>query len=68
MDAEDEWAEDCNVPPILRAKILCLKVCRHRCLTYASSEAALEIGNPVLKMFATLLDYGGSFSPEANDE
>lgn len=64
MDVDIEWFEDDEVPPELRAKVLSLKVCRNRSLAHASSESALEISTPVLKMFATLLLNNGSFKPD----
>jgi sister-chromatid-cohesion protein PDS5 len=62
MDAEEEWVLDEDVSPTLQAKILALKVCRNRSLAHGSSEKALEISTPVLKMFASLLEHNGSFS------
>ena len=51
----------------LRAKILALKVCRNRCIAHAGSETALEIAQPVIRMFSTVLQHEGSFSADAND-
>jgi sister-chromatid-cohesion protein PDS5 len=68
MDDDEEWAEDDDVSPSQRAKVLSLKVCRNRCLVHASSHTALEISEPVLKMLATLLEHSGSFTAEAVDE
>jgi sister chromatid cohesion protein PDS5 len=68
MDVENEWFEDDEVPAELRAKILALKVCRNRSLAHASSESALEISTPVLKMLTTLLLNNGSFKPDSDDE
>ena len=62
MDAEEEWVIDEDVSTTLQAKILALKVCRNRSLAHASSDKALEISTPVLKMFGTLLEHNGSFS------
>ncbi|KAF8223437.1 cohesin-associated protein Pds5 [Tricholoma matsutake] len=62
METEEEWVLEEDVSPILRAKILALKVCRNRSFAHASSEKALEISTPVFKMFATLLEHNGSFS------
>ncbi|KAF8999085.1 armadillo-type protein [Cyathus striatus] len=64
MDDDEEWFEDDEVPAALSAKLLAIKVCRNRCLAHASSEKALEIAAPVLKMLATLLDYSGSMSSD----
>lgn len=66
-DAE-EWVEEDELPPLAKAKILALKVCRHRCLVHAGDESAVEIATPVLKMLATLLDNGGTLSEDAVDE
>ncbi|TDL19619.1 ARM repeat-containing protein [Rickenella mellea] len=71
MDADDdevEWAEEDALPPLARAKILSLKVCRRRCLAHAQTEDALEIASPVLKMFFTLLANGGSIKEDADDD
>ncbi|KAH8102266.1 armadillo-type protein [Cristinia sonorae] len=68
MDTEVEWIETADLPPMLRAKILALKVCRNRCLAHSKDKEVLEIARPVLKMFATILEYSGSFNGEANDE
>jgi len=68
MEDEEEWVEDDDISPTLSAKVLSLKVCRNRSLAHASSETALEIFTPVLKMFATLLEHSGSFTADAADE
>ncbi|KAJ7695426.1 cohesin-associated protein Pds5 [Mycena rosella] len=68
MDTEEEWADESEVSDNLRAKILALKVCRNRSLAHASSENALEIATPVLKMLATLLEHGGSFIAESGED
>jgi sister-chromatid-cohesion protein PDS5 len=60
--------EDDDVSLNLRAKILSLKVYRNRSLAHASSDAALEISTPVLKMLTTLLDHSGSFTADAAEE
>jgi len=67
MDAEEEWLPDEDISATLRAKILSLKVCRNRSLAHASSDKALEISAPVLKMFATLLEHSGSFSASSSE-
>jgi sister-chromatid-cohesion protein PDS5 len=67
MDAEEEWVLDEDVSATLQAKILTLKLCRNRSLAHASSDKALDILSPALKMFVTLLDHSGSFSA-ANGE
>lgn len=68
MDDSEEWVEDDDVSAASRAKILSLKVCRNRCLVHATSDSALEISKPVVKMFATLLDNRGSLTPDSIDE
>jgi hypothetical protein len=67
-DVEEEWVPDEDVSTTLRAKILALKVCRNRSLAHASSDKALEISAPVLKMFATLLEHNGSFSAKFSED
>ncbi|KAF8899783.1 armadillo-type protein [Gymnopilus junonius] len=67
-DDEEEWIENEDIPAPLRAKLQALKVCRNRCLTHASSEQALEIVTPALKLFATLVDHEGSLNPDVEDE
>lgn len=68
MDTDVDWVEDEDVPPRLRARILALKVCRNRCLAHASTDTALEVATPVLKMLSTLVGHGGSYSADATDE
>ncbi|KAG5641986.1 hypothetical protein DXG03_003815 [Asterophora parasitica] len=68
MDMDEEWLVDEDATPTLRAKILALKVCRYRSLSHASSDKALEISTPVLKMFATLLEHGGSLTGQAGED
>lgn len=68
MDDDEEWIEDDDLSPIIKAKILTLKVCRNRSLAHASSDTAVEISKPVLKMFATLLENSGSLSADVIDE
>ncbi|KIJ04367.1 hypothetical protein PAXINDRAFT_22347 [Paxillus involutus ATCC 200175] len=67
MDVDDDWVEDDDMTPIQSARILALKVCRNRCLAHASSETALDVATPVLKMFSTLLEHYGSYSADAPD-
>ncbi|KAI8986667.1 armadillo-type protein [Trametes punicea] len=67
MDTDEDWVEDTAMPLELRAKILALKVCRNRCLAHADSETALEIAQPVIRMFSTVLQHDGSFSANARD-
>jgi sister chromatid cohesion protein PDS5 len=68
MDVDEEWVEDGDVPPTLNAKVQALKVCRNRCLAHASTDTALDISTPVLKMFVTLIQCGGLFTADAVDE
>lgn len=67
MDVDDDWVEDDDMPPIQKARILALKVCRNRCIANAPAETALELATPALKMFSTLLEHSGSFSADAPD-
>jgi len=54
---EEEWAEDADVPDMLRAKIATLKIWRYRCLAHTSSK---EVCAPVLKLYLALLKHSGS--------
>ncbi|KAF8156995.1 armadillo-type protein [Crassisporium funariophilum] len=65
---DEEWVEDGEVSDELRAKVLSLKVCRNRCLAHATSEQALEIAAPVLKLLATLVEHEGSLSVDAEED
>ncbi|KAJ7755342.1 armadillo-type protein [Mycena maculata] len=64
----EEWADESEVSDNLRAKILALKVCRYRTLAHAEADTALEIATPVLKMLATLVDYGGSLTEDSGED
>ncbi|OCH91293.1 hypothetical protein OBBRIDRAFT_792457 [Obba rivulosa] len=68
MDTDEEWVEDAQMWPELKAKILALKVCRNRCLAHAKSDTARDIAKPVLKMFTTLLRNAGSLSADAHGD
>ncbi|TFK41636.1 armadillo-type protein [Crucibulum laeve] len=68
MDDGEEWVENDDVPDMLRAKILSLKVCRNRSLAHASAEKALEMATPVLKMLATILEHRGSLTLNAIED
>ena len=68
MDTDEEWVENADLSPELRAKITALKVFRNRCLAQAASENADAIVKPVLKMFLTLLHLSGSLSEDSIDE
>ncbi|KAI6134781.1 armadillo-type protein [Pisolithus croceorrhizus] len=67
MDVDNDWVNDDDIPPILRARIQALKVCRNRCLAHASSPNAIDIATPALKMFTTLTQHSGSFKVDARD-
>jgi len=60
--------DDDDVSDDLRRKLLSLKVCRNRCLAHVTSEQALEIATPVLKLLVTLVEYDGSLKPEVEEE
>lgn len=59
VDDGSEWMEENDLPPLTKAKILALKLCRHRCIVHAVSENALDIASPVLQMFSNLLKNDG---------
>ncbi|RPD70263.1 hypothetical protein L226DRAFT_526109 [Lentinus tigrinus ALCF2SS1-7] len=67
METDTDWLEDAAIPLELKAKILALKVCRNRCLAHVESETALDIAQPVIQMFLTVLQYEGSFSADDAD-
>ncbi|PIL27726.1 hypothetical protein GSI_10879 [Ganoderma sinense ZZ0214-1] len=67
MDTDEDWLDDDAMPIDLRAKILALKVCRNRCIAHAGSETALQIAQPVIRMFSTVLQHEGSFSADTSD-
>lgn len=69
MDVEnpEEWVEEDKLPALAQAKILALKVCRHRCLVHSKAETALEVVTPVLKMLSTILENEGAISEESQD-
>lgn len=68
MEDGEEWFDDEDVPELLRAKVQALKACRSRCLAHASSDKAIEIATPVMKMYATLLEHSGSLNSEIQEE
>lgn len=68
MNVEEEWIEDSQMSPDLRAKLFAVKACRNRCLAHAGSSDEMEIAKPVLRMLITLLQHGGSLSADATDE
>ena len=63
-----EWVDDDDVSDDLRQKLLSLKVCRNRCLAHATSDQALEIATPVMKLLVMLVEYDGSLKPEVEEE
>jgi len=66
--ADEEWYEEEEVPDELRSKVLALKVIRNRCLARKSSEQALEIATPVLKLLMSLIDFEGSFNEDVEEQ
>ncbi|EMD34698.1 hypothetical protein CERSUDRAFT_116889 [Gelatoporia subvermispora B] len=68
MDTDDDWVEDAQMPPELKAKVFALKVCRNRCLAHADSDTARDIAKPVLKMFTTLINNAGALSADVHDD
>ncbi|KAL0574121.1 Sister chromatid cohesion protein pds5 [Marasmius crinis-equi] len=56
----EEWVPNEELPDTTRAKIMALKVFRHRSLAHASSSKAIELSTPVLKLLAALLDKDGA--------
>lgn len=67
VDEDEEWIDEDNLPALARAKVLALKLCRHRCLVYAKSDTALEITTPVLRMLFAFLELQGLISEDCND-
>ncbi|KAL1759171.1 armadillo-type protein [Schizophyllum commune] len=63
-DETAEWIPDEDMWPALRAKILAVKACRWRCLSYASGDKALMVARPVLVMLMNLLEGNGTFAKE----
>ncbi|KAF9255405.1 hypothetical protein L218DRAFT_884207 [Marasmius fiardii PR-910] len=63
----EEWVPDEELPDRTRAKIMALKVFRHRSLSHSTSEKALDLSTPVLKILATLVDQDGALVDEAQD-
>jgi hypothetical protein len=68
MDADAEWVEKVDISPSMRKRIMALKVCRNRCLAHATSDTALDMATPVLRMFFALLEHAGSLHAENDDE
>ncbi|RXW15368.1 hypothetical protein EST38_g10488 [Candolleomyces aberdarensis] len=68
MEDGEEWFDNDDVPELLRAKVQVLKACRSRCLAHASSDKAIAIATPVMKLYATLLEHSGSLNSEIQEE
>lgn len=67
-ESAEEWAEEEDLPALARAKVLALKICRHRCLVYSKYETAVNIAAPVLKMLLTYLELQGLISEDCGEE
>ena len=68
METDEEWVDDPDMSPELRAKIYSLKTCRNRCLAHSKDNNALEIARPVLAMFSAVIKNAGSLQEGALDE
>ena len=68
MEIDEEWFDDDEVPDRLKAKLLSLKVCRNRSMAFGSSDKALDVATPVLRMLASILENNGSLTPDANEK
>lgn len=68
METDEERFEDCDVPDELKAKLLAPKACRNRSSAFGSSDKALDIATPVLKMLASILEKNGSLTPDVNEK
>ncbi|TFK49359.1 hypothetical protein OE88DRAFT_1646400 [Heliocybe sulcata] len=68
QEEADEWVSDENLTPELRSKLLSIKIYRNRCLAHASSESALDVATPVVKMLITLLEHDGSLKGDTQDD
>lgn len=62
METDEEWVDDADMAPALRAKVLALKVLRQRCLAHAAEDTALEMATPVVKMFMALVQNNGALT------
>ncbi|KAF9527490.1 cohesin-associated protein Pds5 [Crepidotus variabilis] len=68
-DDEEEWYEDpSQIPDLLRARILSIKVLRNRCMAHASSEQALQIAAPVLKLLPSLIEHEGNIDGRVDED
>lgn len=68
MEDEEEWYDDDDVPPLVEARVLALKICRKRCMAHSSSATALDVAQPVLRLFTSILAFSGSATEDAEDE
>ncbi|KAJ3482805.1 hypothetical protein NLI96_g6741 [Meripilus lineatus] len=68
MDVDEEWVDDADMSPELRAKIYSLKACRNRCLAHSKSKNAEEIAKPVLTMFSAIINNAGSLKQDSPDD
>ncbi|TCD68846.1 hypothetical protein EIP91_009560 [Steccherinum ochraceum] len=68
MDTDSEWIENDDLSPLLRAKIFAIKTCQNRCLAHQDDESVGDIAKPVLKMLSTIIQCGGSFTADSNDD
>lgn len=51
-----DWEPDENLTPRARAKLAALKLCSNRCVAHATTEGAIQVATPVLKLFLTILN------------
>jgi sister-chromatid-cohesion protein PDS5 len=68
MDESQDWYEEDEVPPDLKARMFCLKVFRNRCLANAASQEALDISRPTIKLLTSALGKDDAFSAGDGDE
>lgn len=68
MEDDEEWFDDADVPPLVQARILALKICRKRCIAHSSSATALDVTQPVLRLFTSILANYGSATDDVEDE
>lgn len=66
-DDDDEWGV---LSLQAGAKLLCLKICRNRCIANAggAKEEAMIVATPVLKMLFTVLANGGAMKEGAEEQ
>jgi sister chromatid cohesion protein PDS5 len=68
MDDGDEWCEDALLPDLTRARILALKLFRHRSISHKDRANALELSTPVLKMLTTVIEQDGALVADEEQE